>query len=262
MPPSSFRDVTLPQLVRRTFALYGASVLPAVPVALAMNLPLLLLGGLPMEPDAGSPGGLLAALLLVLVCSGIAVSAVTRVLLGAAAGTAVSFRRLLRLTFGRSLVTVTATFAATSFVSNIGLLGFLFSPGLLVLVVPGLILGGLFAAAVPAVLVERRSSVAAIGRSAGLMRQDLVKAMAAFSFGALASELLPLGLLVGLQSVAGPSPFSPLLAVTINAITLPLALAVGVALYTAARAAEAAGAGVLQAELARAAGGAEPPSGP
>jgi hypothetical protein len=37
---------------------------------------------------------------------------------------------------------------------------------------------------------------------------------------------------------------------------------VGVALYTAARAAEVAGPGVLQSELARAATGAEPPSGP
>jgi hypothetical protein len=262
MQAPSLRDASLAALVRMAIGLYGATVVPAVPLALALNLPLLLLGALPLEPDAGSPAGLAAALLLVLVCSGFAVSAVTRVLLGAAAGTPVPLGSLLRVTLRRSLVTVTLTFAVTSLLSNVGLLGFLFNLGLLVLVLPGLILGGLFAAAVPAVLVERRSSLSAMGRSARLMRQDLLKAMAAFAFGVLASELLPLGLLLALQSVAGPSPFSPLLAVMINGLTLPLALAVGVTLYCAARAADGTAPDALRAELMRAATGAAPPARP
>lgn len=89
MQAPSLRDATLSDLLRRTISLYSATLVPAVPIALVMNLPLLVLGGLPMEPETGNPGWLLAALLLVLVCSGIAVSAVTRVLLGAAAQTSV-----------------------------------------------------------------------------------------------------------------------------------------------------------------------------
>jgi len=250
--PPSLRDASLSDIVRRAMRLYGDTIAPAVPIALVMNLPLLLIGALPMEPDQAGPGALSMTLILVLVCSGIAVSAVTRILLGAAAGTPVPLGGLLRLTFRRSLVTVTLIFTATSFLSNLGLLA---------LVLPGLALGGLFAAAIPAALVERRASLSAIARSVALMRRDLFKAMAAFSFGVLASELLPLGLMLGLQSVAGPSPFSPLLAVTINGITLPVALAVGVSLYCSARAEEGAAPDALQAELARAATGEEAPPG-
>ena len=229
MDASNFREVPLTQLLRRALHLYGETVVPAVPIALAMNLPLLVISALPMESGEGSPTELSLVLILVLVCSGIAVSSITRVLLAAAVGAPVTLGMAFRLTFRRSLVTMTLAFAITSFLSNLGLLA---------LVLPGLLVGGLFAVTLPAVLVEHRSAFSALGRSAALMRMDLFKAMAAFSFGALISELLPLGIMLLLQSAVGPSPFSPLLAILINGITLPIALAVGVALYEAARLSE------------------------
>jgi hypothetical protein len=180
----------------------------------------------------------------------LAVSAVTRALLGAAAGRPVPWTGLLRRTFARSLASVILTYALTSFLAN---------AGLFMLVLPGLALGGLFAATLPAVLVERRTSLPALGRSIALMRRDLLKAMAAFSFAVLISEVVPVGLLLALQVVAGPSPFSPLLAVLINGVTLPLALAVNVALYVSARIEQGAAPAALQAELERAAAGEAPP---
>jgi hypothetical protein len=238
--PSPFRPLTLAELLRAALRLYGATVVPAVPIALVLSLPLLIVSGIPLEPAGADPRELSAALVLVLVCSGIAVSAITRVMLGAAVGQPVPLGILARLTFRRGLISAILVFSITSFLSN---------AGLLVLVFPGLILGGLFAAALPIVLVEHRSGLVAMGRSAGLMRQDLMKAMAAFSFGALVSELLPLGLLLALQSIAGPSPFSPLLAVLVNGATLPVSLAVNVALYCSVRVMTGANPDALRREL-------------
>jgi len=250
MDAPGLREMTLPQVVAAAFRLYGDTVIPAVPIALAANLPLLLVSGLPLEPGAANPAELTGTLALILLCTGLAVSAVTRVLLGAAAGRPVAWTALPRLTLARSLVSVILTYALTSFMAN---------AGLLMLVLPGLALGGLFAATLPAVLVERRASLPALGRSIALMRQDLLKAMAAFSFGMLVSEALPVGLMLGLQVTAGPSPFSPLLAVVMNGVTLPLSLAVNVALYASARIEQGTTPAVLQAELERAATGEAPP---
>ena len=244
------RVMTLLEIVAGAFRLYGDTVVPAVPIALAANLPLLLVSGMSLDPGVGSPLELTATLVLILLCTGLAVSAVTRALLGAAAGRPVPWPGLLRRTLARSLASVILTYALTSFIAN---------AGLLMLVLPGLALGGLFAAALPAVLVERRASFSALGRSIALMRQDLLKAMAAFSFAVLVSEVLPVGLVLALQVAAGPSPFSPLLAVLMNGVTLPLALAVNVVLYVSARVEQGTAPAALQAELAHAAAGEAPP---
>lgn len=251
MDALNLKDATLADVIRTALRLYADTIVPAVPIALVMNLPLLLISEMSLDPPQGNSTELSLALILVLICSGIAVSSVTRILLGSAGQLAMTFGNALRLTFQRSLVTITLIFAVTSFLSNLGLLA---------LVLPGLFLGGLFAVALPVALAERRSSIAAIARSISLMRKDLFRAMAAFSFTALVSELLPLGLMLGLQSGVGPSPFSPLLAVLINGITLPMAMAVGVALYCSARAGEGASADALRKELVRVATG-EAPNG-
>ncbi len=250
MDAPSLRAMTLPEIVAAAVRLYGDTVVPAVPIALAANLPLLLVGGLSLEPGAANPAQLTGTLALILLCTGLAVSAVTRALLGAAAGRPVAWSALLRRTFARSLISVILTYALTSFLANVGLL---------MLVLPGLALGGLFAATLPALLVERRTTLPALSRSIALMRRDLLKAMAAFSFGVLVSEVLPVGLLLALQVTAGPSPFSPLLAVVINGLTLPLALAVNVALYVSARIEQGTTPAALQAELERSATGEAPP---
>ena len=246
MAAPDLRELSLPEIVSTALRLYGETVLPAVPIALAANLPLLLVSGLSLEPGVSAPGELAGTLAVILVSAGLAVSAITRVLLGAAAGTPVPAAALPRLTVRRSLISITLAYAATSFVAN---------AGLLMLVLPGLLLGGLFAATLPAVLMERRATFSAMGRSIALMRTDLLKAMAGFAFGVLISELVPLGLLLALQVATGPSPFSPLLAVTINGLTLPVALAVHVALYCSARVTQGTPPEALLAELKRAAEG-------
>jgi hypothetical protein len=249
MDASGLRDMTFSEIVGTAMRLYGDTVLPAVPLALAANLPLLAVGEVTFEPGVTSPGELAAALGVIVVTTGAAVSAITRVLIGAMAGKPVPLRALARLTLRRSLISVILAYAVTSFLANVGLLMF---------VLPGLLTGGLFAATLPAILVEGRSAIPAMGRSAGLMRQDLIKAMAAFSFAVLVSELVPVGLMLTLQTAFGPSPFSPLLAVAINGLTLPVALAVQVALYCSARVALGTPAAALRTELERAAEGAGP----
>lgn len=224
--PKTLRDMPLSEILGTALRLYGDTVLPAVPIALVANLPLLAMSAISLEPGVTPPGELAATLIVVILATGLAVSAITRVLLGAAIGRPVVLAALPRLTMRRSLISVTLAYAVTSFVAN---------AGLLMLVLPGMLIGGLFAATLPVVLVEGRSTFSALGRSAGLMRRDLLKAMAGFASGVLISELMPVGLLLGLQSVAGPSPFSPLLAVVINGLTLPVALAVNVALFCSAR---------------------------
>jgi hypothetical protein len=246
MAASDLHEMTLSEIVTAALRLYGDTVLPAVPIALAANLPLLLVSGLSLEPGSSSPAALAGTLAVIVVATGLAVSAITRVLLGAAAGTPVAARTLPRLTVRRSLISVTLAYALTSFLAN---------AGLLMLVLPGLLLGGLCAATLPAVLVERLTTLPAMGRSLALMRVDLLKAMAAFAFGVLISELLPVGLMLALQVAVGPSPFSPLLAVMMNGLTLPVALAVNVTLYSSARMAQGMAPEALQSELARAAAG-------
>ena len=244
MEAQEFRTVSLTDLLRRALRMYYDTLVPAVPIALALNLPLLVIGALPMEAEEGSPWLLSLVLVLVLICSGIAVSSITRILISNACGILVPFGTLVKLTFRRSLIAMILGFAITSFLSNLGLLVF---------VLPGLLAGGLFAVTLPAILVERRSALSALVRSVSLMRMDIFKAMAAFSFGTIASELVPLGIMLGLQSAVGPSPFSPLLAVLINGITLPIALSVGVALYESARMSEGLQKESVRRELAQAA---------
>lgn len=235
--------MTFSEIVGTALRLYGATVVPAVPIALAANLPLLALSQATLEPGVTPPEQLALALAAIVVSTGIAVSAITRVLIGAAAEKPIALGVLFRLTFRHGLASVILAYAVTSFLANVGLLAF---------VLPGLLTGGLFAATLPAVLVEGRSTIPAMGRSAGLLRQDLIKAMAAFSFAVLVAELLPVGLMLTLQGAVGSSPFSPLLAVAVNGLTLPIALAVHVALYCAARVSQGTPAGVLRTELERA----------
>jgi hypothetical protein len=186
----------------------------------------------------------MGVLAVVLLCTGLAVSAITRVLLATAAGQPLGLVSLLRLTPRRSLVSLTLTYALT---------GFLAHAGLLLLVLPGLVLGGLFAASLPAVLVEKRAAFPAMGRSTRLMRQDLLRAMAVYSLGLLVSEFAPVGVVLVLQMAAGESPFSPLLAILLNGLTLPAALALGVTLYLAARVQQGTAPEALRAEVAQAA---------
>jgi hypothetical protein len=241
----TLRDMPLSEILGTALRLYGDTVLPAVPIALVANLPLLAMSNLSLEPGVTPPAELAVTLAVIVVATGIAVSAITRVLLGAAIGRPVALSALLRLTARRSLISVTLAYALTSFLAN---------AGLLMLVLPGMLMGGLFAATLPVVLVEGRSTVPGMGRSAGLLRRDLLKAMAGFAFGALVSELLPVGLLLALQTVTGPSPFSPLLAVAINGMTLPVALAVNVTLYCSARVVTGTAPEALRAEIQAATG--------
>jgi hypothetical protein len=124
----------------------------------------------------------------------------------------------------------------------------LVSAGMMMLVVPGVLLGALFAPAVPVIVLERRGAMDGLARSVALMKPNLLKGTVVFAFFILVAGFLPLALLLA-QSAFGIGPFTPLLGALLGAVTLPLGFAANVVLYFSLRAADAAAASELEAAL-------------
>ncbi len=226
MGTSFLRPLTAAQIVRAALRIYGNNLAAVVMLALVAHLPLIALGTIPAEPTPADALSLALLLVPFLILTGVAVHGILVVLLGAVVDRPVPPARIALLTLRRVVVTVTLTYVLTNLAAHVGLLAF---------VLPGIILGGWMAPSVPAAVVERRSAFASIGRAFLLARQDVFRAIAVFSFGVLISEFLPLLFLIGMESVAGNGPFSPLLGAVTGAITLPLSLAANVLLYCTSR---------------------------
>ena len=96
-----------------------------------------------------------------------------------------------------------------------------------VFMVPGLMVGGMLTPAVPIAALEQISPMAAIQRSLRLMRPRLPLGMAVFGFFVAVGAIIPLGVI----SVAGVGPYTPLLGVILQAVTMPLAFGANLYLY-------------------------------
>lgn len=245
METLSLRPLTLGEIVRETFRFYGNTAATVVSLALIAHLPLLLLTGMVSGEAPPDPLPALALLALILVLTGAVVNAIYLALLAAAAGRMEGVLRCLRGAMGRTMGAVLLGYMLTNLVTHAGLLLF---------IVPGLLAGGLLAATVPAVVVEKKGAFAGIARSVTLLRQDWLKGIGVFAFGTFFSELLPLQVLLAMQMWVGRGPFSPVLAALLAAITMPIALTANLLLYLSLRAGERAGATAeaLRAELLQA----------
>jgi hypothetical protein len=223
------RPLVLGEIIRQSFRLYGEMLSTVVILALIAHLPLLLLSGMIAEETPPDPYLALGLLVVILLVTGVVVNAIYLALVSCIAGRTATLAQALRWSLRRPAVAVMLGYMLTNFVSHIGLL---------LLILPGLIAGGLLAVTVPAIVVERKGAIAGMGRSMALLRQNWAKGIGVFAFGTVVSELLPLQVLLGMQLWVGRSPFSPLLAALLAAITMPLALTANLLLYLSLRAEE------------------------
>ncbi len=235
------RPMQAGEIIAGAFRLYLEHLALLVTAALLPNL--VLLGAEMLLVPAGGEGSalLLAFMLATVVVDGTVLAAITVALCRAALGTEPTLTQTYALVFRENLFGVILAYLIVSLLVPIGFL---------LLIIPGLLLGGLFAPAIPVVIVERRHALEALRRAAGLTRADLLTAVVVFSFFLLVSGILPLLLLLT-QAGMGLGPFTPLLSTIIRSVTLPLGFAANVLLYFSLRAANGYDAEQLEAELER-----------
>ncbi|MBI4083581.1 MAG: hypothetical protein HY423_13330 [Candidatus Lambdaproteobacteria bacterium] len=233
-----FRPMTAGEIIGQSFQLYKAHLAALVTIALLPNA-VALLFEVALQAAAVAPAATLALLLLgTAILHGVALAAITHAVAIAVRGGEPTVGEVYGRTFRGRLPGVVATYALSALLT---------SAGLLALIVPGVILGGLLAPVIPIYIVERQRPFAAISRSLALMREALPKGMLIFLFVLTISGVLP----VGLQLLVGLGPLTPLLGAVIGALVLPLAYTTNVLLYLTQRAAEGAERRQLEAELER-----------
>jgi hypothetical protein len=194
---------------------------------------LLTLGGKPSAP------AFVMVLLATVVMNAVALAALTlaigRATLGQEPGLAEVYAQTLR----SGLPSVVVAYLITAV---------LVSAGMMMLVLPGVILGSLFAPTVPIIVLERRGTVDGLARSVALMKAEWIKGTVVFSFFILVAGFLPLFLLLMQGSIA-MGPFTPLLGAIVGAVTLPLGFAANVLLYFSLRAEDTEAAAQLEEAL-------------
>lgn len=219
------RSLSTAEIIGSAFQVYRDNLTGLVLVAAVPHAVLLLADTLLVSMGMDPQALLLAVMVLTMVMNAVALGALTlaatTAMLGQPVDLAVVYGRLKHTRFLSILV---AYFVTTMLVST----------GFVLLILPGLILGGLFILTMPIVVLEGTSPVAAITRSMQLVRKDLMQAVAVFAFIILVSVLAPLVL----QLIAGFGPLSPLLNAVLGAALLPLAYTANVLLYLSARAGE------------------------
>jgi hypothetical protein len=229
MEKLELRTLTFGEIIRQTFRLYGDVLSTVVILAIVAHVPLLFLTGMMTESTPPDTFAALGLLIVILVLTGIVVNAMTMAFIASTLDRPAGVGQCLRWSMHRSVAAVLLGYMLTNFVSHVGLLVF---------ILPGLLVGGLFAVTVPVIVIEKKDAFAGMGRSIALLRQDWMKGIGVFAFGTFVSELLPLQVLLGLQLWVGQGPFSPVLAAVLASITMPLAMASNLLLYYSLRAME------------------------
>ncbi len=162
-------------------------------------------------------GGAFASVVILLVANSLALAGTTRISVGAYLGDDTDWRESLRFAVRRLWPLL-----GVLVISSVGLI-----VGLLLCLAPGIWLQGIWAVAVPALLVEERGAIDSLRRSAQLVRGGFWRVLGAILLGSLLASLLQ-GVLtapvVGLQ-LAGTS-------FLVTSILLGVVQLVGVALTT------------------------------
>ena len=219
------RSLSTAEIIGSAIHVYRENLAGLVLVAAVPNAVLLLSDTLLVAMGMGAQALLLSVMLLTMVMNAVALGALTLAASTARLGRSVSLAAI----YGQLQTTRFWSILVAYFVTTL-----LVSTGFVLLILPGMILGGLFILTVPIVVLERATPVAAITRSVQLMKEDLMKAVAIFAFTILVSVLVPLMF----QLIAGFGPLSPLLNAVLGSALLPLAYTANVLLYLSARAGE------------------------
>ena len=236
------RPMTTQEIIGGTFRMYGSHLAVLVIVALFPHLGFLVAYSIFEQLTADLITLNLLTMFSTVLMNAVALGAITIAVALATAQTAPTVGVVYRLLARRNLMSLVVAYLITvlltsfSFIPVIGLMlrggGLIFA--IPVMMIPGLVLGGLFTVTIPVIVLEGRSSLAAIGRSVRLVRKELPKAAAVFTFILLISGLLPMAF----HLTVGLGPLSPLLNTILGSALLPLAYSANVLLYFSSRAAE------------------------
>ena len=225
MTTNLLREMNTPAIIGEAFRLYRDHLASLVIMALAPHLALLVLG-LALEAGNLAPAHVLAVLLGVTVAlNALVLAAMTYAIAGAALGHMPGVGESYRRGFGGRVLWVIAAYM---------IVWVLITLGFLALVVPGLIIGGLFLPTVPLIVLERMRPLQALSQAVQMMKPHLLRGTVVFAFVVLISGVLPLVV----QAFLGAGPLSPLLGAIAGAMTLPLAYSANVVLYFSVRAAQ------------------------
>lgn len=221
------------RLYRDNFALLVTVALIPYAVLLGLSMALHSVGGSDPAPSGAQSFVVSLTFLALLVIDVFVMLSVLMVVAKTTLGESPRVLEIFKLAVRANLAMVTAGYFTTSLVVI---------SGFLLLIVPGVVLGGFFAPLIPVLVLERRRIFSGVTRSITLMRGQLLKGIAVFAFFTLIAGVLPMILFI-LHTQTGPTPFTPVLNVIIRAVTLPLGFSANVLLYFSLRGGEEGGYG-------------------
>jgi hypothetical protein len=232
------RDQSTQEVIASAFRLYRDHFASLVWIALVPHLAMVVLELLIVEAALAPTAALALLLAATTVFNALVLAAMTYAIGQAVLGAMPGLIEAYRGGFGESLLSIIAAYLVNWALVTVGFL---------LLILPGLVVGGLLLPTVPVIVLEKRNPAQALSRAFRMMRPVALKATAVFAFVVLISGVLPLTF----HLVVGPGPFSPLLGAIVGAVTLPLAHSANVVLYLSERAGEGYTREHLAAELAR-----------
>ena len=226
------------EIISGAFRIFREHLALMVTVALFPHLVLLAMQSLLLAAGPPTDVTFLMFMLGTIVMNGIALGAITIAVCQVLLGWELRVFQVYALTFRANLLSVVGAYLLIALMVSTGL----------ILFIPGLVLGGLFAPAIPIIVVERRRTFSGLARAIAMMRGEMAKGIAVFAFFILVAGLLPL-LALFLQAGVAFGPFSPLLGAIIGSVTLPLGFSASVLLYLSLRAGDGLNAEQLEEEL-------------
>lgn len=229
MTPNPYLRAAGPgELLGNALRLFRDHLMALVLVALPPHLVPLALELALLRGDSPDPTIVSVFLMTTVVVNGVALAAVTLAVSRAALGEEPAVGETYARTFRVNLVMVVLAYVFNAL---------LVSAGFMVLIFPGLIVGGLFAPLVPIVVLERRSLFSAVGRSLRLVRGELFKVVLVFAYFIAIAGILPFLFLMA-QSGPAVGPLTSVLGAIVGAVTLPLGYTANVLLYLSLRSTE------------------------
>ena len=215
-----FRSMSAAEIIRESARIFASHFPLMIVISLVPHLALLGLETLFNAASLGQ-GALLIFLLVTLVVNAFTHSAITAAVTLIAVGRSPGFTQVYQIAWQENFFGVVVGYLLSALVVFLGLL---------VLIVPGVVFGGLLAPLIPIILLEGKPAHVALSRSFDLVRGDLMRGIAVFLYFLLVSGLLPLTVLM-IQVNQGYGALSPLLGTIVAAVTLPLAYSANVVLY-------------------------------
>lgn len=236
MKPSVIRSMATAEIIRESLFLYKNHLAALVVIAALPHAALLLLDMMLVALGLPPAGLMLMVMVATVLMNAVALTAITLAVAAAITGEPLGVREVYARVRRSRLTSIVIAYTITVMLT---------STGFMLLVLPGLLLGGMLALTIPSIVLERLPPLSAINRSLKLIKGEVPKGMAIFTFIVLISAVIPLlfHLLVGF------GPLSPLLNAVLGSALLPLAYTANVVLYLSVRAAEGYSAEQLTADL-------------